>query len=147
MKNILLLVSGIVITLICVIFSTQLFETLYYEREFSNEMYNQNIYFTIALILCSIAWVTASIYYYLINSVSFSRWFHWLITLFVACFVSAIASDAYATVIFSDLQLNFSNQLFNFSIVLFFVELVLFTIVSFSIRWWSSNCRHTPIPE
>ena len=147
MKNILLLVSGIVITLICIIFSTQLFEALYYEREFSNEMYNPNIYFTIALILCSIAWVTASIYYYLINSVSFSRWFHWLITLFVACFVSAIASDAYATVIFSDLQLNFSNQLFNFSIVLFFVELVLFTIVSFSIRWWSSNCRHTPIPE
>ena len=147
MKNILLLVSGIVITLICIIFSTQLFEALYYEREFSNEMYNQNIYFTIALILCSIAWVTSGVYYYLINSVSFSRWFHWLITLFVACFVSAIASDAYATVIFSDLQLNFSNQLFNCSIVLFFVELVLFTIVSFSIRWWSSNCRHTPIPE
>ena len=147
MKNVLLLVSGIVITLICIIFSTQLFEALYYEREFSNEMYNQNIYFTIALILCSIAWIIAGIYYYLINSVSFSRWFHWLITLFVACFVSAIASDAYATVRFSDLQLDFSNQLFNFSIVLFFVELVLFTIVSFSIRWWSSNCRHTPIPE
>ena len=28
-----------------------------------------------------------------------------------------------------------------------FFNIVLFVIASFAMRWWSSNCRHTPIPE
>ena len=78
-KNLILLIAGLVITLVFLIFSTKIFESLYYEREFSNEMYNQNLYFVVAIVTAIIAWASAGIFYYAINSVSFSRWYHWLI--------------------------------------------------------------------
>ena len=146
-KNFILLITGLVITLLFLIFSTKVFESLYYEREFSNEMYNQNLYFVVAIVTAIIAWVSAGIFYYAINSVSFSRWYHWLIVLGVAVVLSAVVNYIYPNNIFSSDGLNFSAQLFSFCIVNLAVEAVLFIVASFSMRWWSSNCRHTPIPE
>jgi len=143
----LFLIGGLVVTLLVLIFSTVLFENLYYEREFSNEMYNQNLNFIVAVVTCIVAWAVAGLYYYGINSVSFSRWYHWLIMLVVASALSAIINYVYPNNIFSDEGLNFSAQLFSFCLVDFVLTAVMFIIASFSIRWWSSNCRHTPIPE
>lgn len=146
-KNFILLIAGLVITLLFLIFSTKIFESLYYEREFSNEMYNQNLYFVVAIVTAVIAWASAGIFYYAINSVSFSRWYHWLIVLGVAVVLSAVVNYIYPNNIFSSDGLNFSAQLFSFCVVNLAVEAVLFIVASFSMRWWSSNCRHTPIPE
>ena len=146
-KNTILLITGLIITLLFLIFSTKIFEALYYEREFSNEMYNQNLYFVVAVVTAIIAWVTAGIFYYAINSVSFSRWYHWLAVLGVAVVLSAVVNYIYPNNIFSGEGLDFSAQLFSFCVVNVAVEAVLFVVASFSMRWWSSNCRHTPIPE
>ena len=147
MKNTILLIAGLVITLLFLILSTPIFENLYYEREFSNEMYNQNLYLVVAVVTALIAWAAAGIYYYAINSVSFSRWYHWLIVLGVAAVLAPTINYIYPNSIFSGDGLDFSAQLFSFCVMEFVVEAVLFIIASFSIRWWSSNCRHTPIPE
>lgn len=147
MKNTILLIAGLVITLLFLILSTPIFENLYYEREFSNEMYNQNLYLVVAVVTALIAWAAAGIYYYAINSVSFSRWYHWLIVLGVAAVSAPTINYIYPNSIFSGDGLDFSAQLFSFCVMDFVVEAVLFIIASFSIRWWSSNCRHTPIPE
>lgn len=146
-KNLILLIAGLVITLLFLVFSTKVFESLYYEREFSNEMYNQNLYFVVAIVTTVIAWASAGIFYYAINSVSFSRWYHWLVVLGVAVVLSAIVNYIYPNNIFSSDGVDFSAQLFSFCVVNMAVEAVLFIIASFSMRWWSSNCRHTPIPE
>ena len=146
-KNTILLITGLIITLLFLIFSTKIFEELYYEREFSNEMYNQNLYFVVAVVTAIIAWVAAGIFYYAINSVSFSRWYHWLAVLGVAVVLSAVVKYIYPNNIFSGEGLDFSAQLFSFCVVNVAVEAVLFVVASFSMRWWSSNCRHTPIPE
>lgn len=146
-KNLILLIAGLVITLVFLIFSTKIFESLYYEREFSNEMYNQNLYFVVAFVTAIIAWASAIIFYYAINSVSFSRWYHWLIVLGVAVVLSAVINYIYPNNIFTSDGFDFSAQLFSFCIVNLAVEAVLFIVASFSMRWWSSNCRHTPIPE
>ena len=147
MKNTILLISGAVLTVLFMIFAAPLYESLYYEREFSNEMYNQNLYFTVAVVCTLTAWGLAGIYYYVINSVSFSRWYHWLIVLIAAVIIAPTVNFIYPNNVFSYDGLDFSAQLFSFFFVNVVVEAVLFTIVSFSIRWWSSNCRHTPIPE
>lgn len=147
MKNTILLIAGLVITLLFLILSTPIFENLYYEREFSNEMYNQNLYLVVAVVTALIAWAAAGIYYYAINSVSFSRWYHWLIVLGVASVLAPTINYIYPNSIFSGDGLDFSAQLFSFCVMDFVVEAVLFIVASFSIRWWSSNCRHTPIPE
>jgi len=146
-KNLILLIAGLVITLLFLVFSTKVFESLYYEREFSNEMYNQNLYFVVAIVTAVIAWASAGIFYYAINSVSFSRWYHWLVVLGVAVVLSAVVNYIYPNNIFSSDGVDFSAQLFSFCVVNMAVEAVLFIIASFSMRWWSSNCRHTPIPE
>ncbi|MBQ5982553.1 MAG: hypothetical protein IJL54_10350 [Prevotella sp.] len=146
-KNLILLIAGLVITLLFLVFSTKVFESLYYEREFSNEMYNQNLYFVVAIVTTVIAWASAGIFYYAINSVSFSRWYHWLVVLGVAVVLSAVVNYIYPNNIFSSDGVDFSAQLFSFCVVNMAVEAVLFIIASFSMRWWSSNCRHTPIPE
>ena len=146
-KNLILLIAGLVITLLFLVFSTKVFESLYYEREFSKEMYNQNLYFVVAIVTTVIAWASAGIFYFAINSVSFSRWYHWLVVLGVAVVLSAVVNYIYPNNIFSSDGVDFSAQLFSFCVVNMAVEAVLFIIASFSMRWWSSNCRHTPIPE
>ena len=121
-KNTILLLAGAVITLLFIIFATSLFESLFYEREFSNEMYSANLYFIVAIVTALIAWAFAGVYYYVINY-------------------------TFPSGVFSADGLDFSAQLFSFCWVDVAVTAVLFVIASFSIRWWSSNCRHTPIPE
>jgi hypothetical protein len=42
---------------------------------------------------------------------------------------------------------DFTGQLGSFCVIDLAVEAVLFIVASFAMRWWSTNCRHTPIPE
>lgn len=142
-----LLVAGAVITLLYLLLGSSLYEALYYEREFSNEMYNENLYFMVSVVTILVAWSFAGIYYYVINSVSFSRWYHWLLVLVAACVAAPTINFAYPNSVFRALGYDFSAQLFGFCMVDLAIEAVLFVVVSFAIRWWSSNCRHTPIPE
>ena len=147
MKKGMLLVAGAVITLLYLLLGSSLYEALYYEREFSNEMYNENLYFMVSVVTILVAWSFAAIYYYVINSVSFSRWYHWLLVLVAACVAAPVINFTYPNSVFRALGYDFSAQLFGFCMVDLAIEAVLFVVVSFAIRWWSSNCRHTPIPE
>ena len=141
------MVAGAVITLLYLLLGSSLYEALYYEREFSNEMYNENLYFMVSVVTILVAWSFAAIYYYVINSVSFSRWYHWLLVLVAACVAAPVINFTYPNSVFRALGYDFSAQLFGFCMVDLAIEAVLFVVVSFAIRWWSSNCRHTPIPE
>jgi hypothetical protein len=105
------------------------------------------MYLVVAIITVAVAWGFAAIYYYLINSVRFSRWYHWLLALAATVFCAPTVTFIYPNSDFSETGFDFSDQLVNFSIVNLAVTAVLFVIASYSIRWWSSNCRHTPIPE
>ncbi len=147
MKNSILLVIAVIVTLLVLVFPDQVFELGYYEREFSNEMYNENLYLIVAVVSVLVAWIAAGAFYYLINSVSFSRWYHWLLVLGIASVLSAVVNYIYPSGIFSDLGYDFSGQLFSFCVFDLVVTAVLYVVASFGIRWWSSNCRHTPFPE
>lgn len=144
MKNSILLIGGAVLTLLFLIFPSAVFELIDSQSEFANEMYNENYYFIVAIITAGVAWAFAALFYYVVNSVSFSRWFHWLGTLLVAAIVGAVANYSYLS---SVLSIDYGGKLFGFCVVDFVVTALLFIVASFAIRWWSSNCRHTPIPE
>ncbi|KGF14657.1 hypothetical protein HMPREF1640_12855 [Prevotella sp. S7-1-8] len=144
MKNSILLIGGAVLTALFMIFPSLVFEMADSQSEFANEMYNENHYFVVAVISSVMAWGVAALFYYVINSVSFSRWYHWLISLLAVSIVASVVNYIYLD---GALSIDYSGQLLNFSIIDFVVTAVLFTIASFAIRWWSGNCRHTPIPE
>lgn len=147
MKHAILLCVGIVLTLLFLVFPSAIYELGYYQNEFSNEMYNENLYLPMALVTTLVSWVMAALFYYIINSVSFSRWYHWLVMLVISSILSAVVDYAYADHVLSGMGFDFESQLFSFSLFNFVVALVIFVLASFAIRWWSSNCRHTPIPE
>ena len=146
-KNIILLIAGIILSVLFIAFSTPLMESLYYEREFSMDFYNQSLYGLVATIDVAIAWAFAGLFYYVINSVSFSRWYHWLIMLALAAFLSAVAGYVYPNSLFVEQGLDYSVQLFRFALVNALLAAIVMVVASFAMRWWSSNCRHTPIPE
>ncbi|WP_281698518.1 hypothetical protein [Hallella colorans] len=144
MKNSILLIGGAVLTVLFMIFPSLVFEMADSQSEFANEMYNENHYFVVAVISSMMAWGVAALFYYVINSVSFSRWYHWLLSLLAVSIVAPVVNYIYLDGV---LSIDYSGKLFNFSIIDFVVTAVLFIIASFAIRWWSGNCRHTPIPE
>ena len=76
-----------------------------------------------------------------------SRWFHWLIVLAAVSVLAAVCGYAYANSVLDGLGYDFESQLSGFSVVNFVIAALLYVVASFSMRWWSSNCRHTPIPE
>lgn len=144
MKNAVLLIGGAVLTLLFVIFPASVFEMADGQSEFANEMYNENFYFTVAVISAVVAWGMAALFYYVVNSVSFSRWYHWLLTLLVASVLAPVVNYIYLD---GALSIDYAGKLFGFCVVDFVVTSVLCIVASFAMRWWSSNCRHTPIPE
>lgn len=92
-------------------------------------------------------------FYYFINSVKFSRWYHWLIVLLV-CTILNYAIGYYLTFldysnndIAPDIapSINLSD-LYYFGMINAIFSIVLFILFSFSLRWWSTNCSTTPIP-
>ena len=123
---------GIAITALFLIFSTQIYELLYYNSEFSNEMYNENMYFVLASATALVCWFIAVMYYLIIDR--FDRWYHWLIALALTLVCTPIISYSYPDSIFSEMNFDFSVQLINFAIVNIIVALVLFLIVSFSVK-------------
>lgn len=147
MRQLILLFTGIILTILFMVFATDLFEMFYYEMQFSNEMYNNGLYFVASLSTAIIAWLCAAIFYYGINSVSFSRWYHWLVMLVIAGIIVTAINVPYLESVFSDNGIDFSKELAVFAVVNIIIEYIIYTIASFSMRWWSTNCRHTPIPE
>lgn len=147
MKNAILLIGGIVVTLLVIIFPDHVFEAMYYSNEFSNEMYNEHLYVVAALVTAGVAWGAAALFYYAIDSVSFSRWWHWLATGAVATVAAPVASSAWASSAFTALGYDFSAQLVSFGLFQAILTMAMYAVASFAMRWWSANCRHTPIPE
>ena len=151
MKHITYLISGIVFTVLFFILSCSdgfnIWEQMFFNQGYNDKMYNLNMYPVIAAITIAVAWGAAAIYYYAINSVSFARWYHWLIFLGIAVLFAPTVDFVYPNSVFGEYDYDFTVQLIHFSLLNIVVEAVLYIIASFSIRWWSSNCRHTPIPQ
>jgi hypothetical protein len=139
------------------------FSTFFYGRDLAQHLYGWNgIDFEdnsnyvpngLFLYYVSLAWVI--IYYYIIDSPSFSRMWHWgiiwLVNAIMLYFISFyffayldynngdITSDIVDFIDMSNLHSwGFTNVIY---------ALILFIAFSFSLRWWSINCSTTPIPR
>lgn len=146
-RQLVYLALGIIATILFVLFKVELYESIYYSQGFSDKFYNLGLYDAVAIITAVIAWGGAVIYYYVINSVKFDRWYHWLITLAVVTVIAPVVCYAYNDYVFADNNLLYIGESVYFEFVNMLFTALLFVIASFSVRWWSSNCRHTPIPQ
>jgi len=147
MKNLVFLIGGIVIALAFVLCSTTIYEWFYISQGYHNELYNRSMYTWFALITVVVAWGAAGIYYYAIDSVKFDRWWHWLIVFACVMLLTGGICWAYNSHVFADAGLVFPAEMAQFALQSMLFGGIMFVIASFAIRWWSVNCRHTPIPQ
>jgi len=126
------------------------YELLAYFDGFSDDMYNQNLYITIGLCMILIPIAVLAIYYYVVNSVKFAKWWHWLLLVVVLCVINF--GIAYG-VSYNELSylyeqqnktLPYSMEFVSFSLVNALWTFVVSFIWSMIIKWGSKNCRRTP---
>lgn len=141
------LILGIVVTVLFFVFKSQLMEALFTADGYSDEMYNRGLYGTIALVTIAVGWGLAAIYYYVINSVRFARWWHWLSLMIIAVLAVPILSYVINNAVFTANDLSYSNEMVSFAFSNTVWAALMYVVASFSLRWWSTNCRHTPFPQ
>ncbi len=146
-QHLIYLIGGVVITLLYFLFRIDLFESLFYAQGYSDDMYNTKLYTIIPTVSIVTTWGCAAIYYYVINSVRFDRWYHWLAVLAVVVVLTPIVCYLINIRVFNDLGKSYPAEALIFEFVNMLWTALLFIVASFSMRWWSSNCRHTPIPQ
>lgn len=137
------LISGLVLTALFIFFSTPFYEMLYFNGEFSNEMYNENMYLVVAGYTSLIVWAIAILYYWVIDR--FERWYHWLIAVLLVVALSPTVVYFYCDGYFSENNLDLLTiPLINFNIINTIVSLALFFIVCLSVKKLSGHCSTTP---
>lgn len=116
---------------------------------FRQDLIDRGMTMPLALATVCIPWVAAVIYYYAINSVHFDRWWHWLMVLVITALLTSYADWQYmnAKFIIEDLSDIYSPYMLAMSGWNAVCAACVFIVASFGIRWWSNNCRHTPIPQ
>ena len=151
MKHLTYLIIGIAITVLFFILSCtdgfNIYEQLYFHQGFNDAMYNLDVYPVIAAITIALAWGGAAIYYYAVNSVKFDRWYHWLAVLAVVAVVTPVVCYIYNDAVFASNSKQYIGESIVFEMQTVLFAAILYVIASYSMRWWSSNCRHTPIPQ
>ena len=151
MKHIGFLITGIVLSLLFLLssysYDYNLYYSLGYSAGYSNEMLNLQVYPVIAIITLIVAWGGAAIYYYAINSVKFDRWYHWLAVLAVVVVLAPVVCYLYNDAVLKDSGLAYTGEAMRFEVLTVVFTALFYVIASYAIRWWSSNCRHTPIPQ
>lgn len=141
------LITGIVVTVLFWVFRVEVYEGLYQAPGYSDAMYNTGIYGIVGIISAAMAWGAAAIFYYAINSVRFARWWHWLSTLAIVSILAPIVCYCVNSSIFNSENYSYAAEMVSFEGVNMIFTAVLYVVASYSIRWWSSNCRHTPFPQ
>ena len=151
MKHLVYLLVGIGITVLFFILSCtdgfNIWEVMYFNQGYNDKMYNLSMYPVIAAITIAVAWGGAAIYYYAINSVKFDRWYHWLAVLGVVAVLAPVICYIYNDTVFADNGLMYVGESIQFEMQTVLFAALLYIIASFSMRWRSSNCRHTPLPQ
>ena len=98
-----------------------------------------NYFFPVCLGMVLISIAIMTVYYYAVNSVRWSKWFHWLILVVIICIINfGIAfscSFSESGNVLDSVSFGFSNAVLSF---------VVSFIWSLIIKWGSSACRRTP---
>ena len=136
---------GIILSVLFAVFSADIYEMLYYEPEFSNEMYNQGLYNLAAIITLASCWGVGILYYLVLEHVfTCDRWYHWLISIFIVLALAPTVAFYNIDGFMQERNLDFMLQEQNFAIASVGVSFVLYMIVCFALKSLSLNNSKTP---
>jgi hypothetical protein len=133
-------------------FFASLYEAFAYFEGFSDDLFENNLYIPIGFFTLSISLIAMAIYYYGINHPRLNRWYHWALTVLIACIINfAIAyiitfNNLDVVYALQNQELPFSMEILIFSLLNSLWTLIASFVFSFirKIGKWSYNCRNTP---
>ncbi len=111
----------------------------------SNDLYSFGIFTTVGFVMLALALLTVIAYYYIINSVRFCRFRHWLMMFLGSSIVTTIFSWIYAFNTF-----NYNGVTYAFGDYMTFILVVLvwsmffFFLFSMILKWGSRNAKRSP---
>ncbi len=151
MKHLVYLIIGVAITIVFFVLSCSdsfnIYEQLFFSQGYNDKMFNLDMYPVIAAITIVVAWGAAALYYYAIDSVKFDRWYHWLAVLGIVAVFTPVVCYIYNDTKFAAAGLMYAGEAISFEFQTALFSALLFIVASYSMRWWSRNCRHTPLPQ
>lgn len=96
------------------------------------------VFFSVGLCMILIPAIMLTLYYYALNSVKLSKWYHWLILVAIICAINfAIACG------FSWNEVESSTSI-TFGLANVLLTVIFSFVFSLIIKWGSSACRRTP---
>jgi hypothetical protein len=120
--------------------------------EFSDQMFSNNLYMSIAMSSVIVAFVITILYYYVIDRPGTAKLGVWFIALLLGAIASVLIAfvsanngltDVYAS-IGADIPPGFSSDMFLFSLVNAMWVVLLMIFLSFIFKWKSTNSSYIP---
>lgn len=119
-----------------------------------------NFYTSIGIVAVAIALVMMLVYYYLINSATYSRWYHWVIVLLIVGISNFLIGYFWTSAELPNIgdcmmylegdKIKYPTMLVTekhcwlFGLANFFVSVMFFIVFSFAFKWWSKQAGRSP---
>ncbi len=127
-------------------FFASIYETFYYSNEFSGDLYNENLYQLIGILMIISSFLIPIVYYKFIDKVEFAKTLIWILFVLLSSFIlNFIIAYILPTNTFVGLGLEYdSNEFLSFALVNGFFALLIAFIASLLVKNFSTNCKKIP---
>lgn len=126
-------------------FFASIYETFHYSNEFSGDLYNENIYQILGVVLLLSSILIPFLYYKVIDKVHFAKLLIWGIVVLIAVVFNFAFAYIYPNNLFVGLGLEYdSNDYLSIAIVNAILALVLTFIFSLIFKNISTNTKKIP---
>lgn len=122
-----------------------LYETLFYTNDFSGDLFNENLYTIIGLVMVVTSLLIPVLYYKIIDIVKFSKISIWLVFLSLSVIFNFLFCYVYSYNYLSALGLDYSSgEYLSFSFINAFYSLLVGFLFSLILKNFSTNCKKVP---
>ena len=128
-------------------FFSGIYEFLFYSPSFSQALYTEGLYSILGVVLVAFAALAFFLFYYAINISDFAKWYHWLLIALIKAAIDFLFSYFYPQGTLESLCYHYGSEYMSLAIVHTVLGFLFFIILSYAFRWWSTNCKYTPIPN
>ncbi len=133
------------------------FYDLFVDGSLLDDLIEEGLILSLSLSTFFIPFLGAITFYYIINSVRFCKKRHWLFTMLISALIVFVVNiSTCISMAGREILRDKSNPeagflydqgdsiFFMFSLQMFLLACFYFTILSITVKWWSTNCRKTP---
>lgn len=128
-------------------FFSSIYEFFYYRQPFSDDIFDNQLYFDVGLFVFISSLLTVVIYYYIINRPRYNIWTRWLFFGFGIAVINFVFSYYWIKNKLFTLGYVYVAEYYWFAAFTALISFIFYFILSQMLRWWSSNCKGTPFPH